>query len=370
MIRRIFVTVVGLIVLVGVLLGTKSAQFQTMAAHAAVAAAPVSVAASQVTVESWNSSFDSIGTIVAVNGVVLHAEAPGSVRRIRFPSGAAVRTGDVLVDLDASTERAQLQSALASAELAHTTFERVRSLRGDNAIAQSELDSADARAKQASAEVSRLRAEVAKRTIRAPFSGELGIWQINLGQFLQSGAEVISVLSLDRVYVDFDLPQQRLARLKPGLAVRVTSDSFPGVSFEGKLSAIDPGLDVGTRSVQLRASLSNSDHRLRPGMFAHVQVVLPERQRVISIPGSAVIYAPYGDSVFVVEKAKPGGTTARQHFVRLGERRGDYVAVTEGLEAGDTVVTAGAFKLSNGTAVVINNALAPHGSLAPEPDDT
>jgi membrane fusion protein (multidrug efflux system) len=275
----------------------------------------------------------------------------------------------VIVELDTSSEQAQLQSAQASAELARSSLERVRALRGSNAIAPSELDSADARAKQASADVVRLRAEIAKRTIRAPFAGNLGIWQINLGQFLQSGAEVISVLALDPVYVDFTLPQQRLSQLHTNLAVRVTTDAFPNATFEGKLSAIDPGLDAMTRSVQLRATLANPKGQLRPGMFAHVEVVLPEANRVRVIPATAVLYAPYGDSVFVVQHAKQREPVARQRFIRIGERRGDYVVVTQGLDAGDNVVTAGAFKLRNGTPVVIDNTLVPKTSLSPTPND-
>jgi membrane fusion protein (multidrug efflux system) len=370
MTRRIIVTAAGLLILIGALVGTKVAQFQTMSAQAADAKPPPpTVAAAEAREEAWQPSFTAVGTVVAVHGVVLHADAPGSVKRIRFDSGAAVRTGDVIVELDTSSEQAQLQSALANAELARSSLTRVRALRGGNAIAPSELDSADARAKQASAEVVRLRAEIAKRTIRAPFAGNLGIWQINLGQFLQSGAEVISVLALDPVYVDFTLPQQRLSQLRTDLPVRVTSDAFPNATFEGKLSAIDPGLDSVTRSVQLRATLANPKGQLRPGMFAHVEIILPDASRVLVIPATAVIYAPYGDSVFVLEHAKEREPVARQHFVRLGERRGDYVVVTQGLRAGDSVVTAGAFKLRNGAAVAIDNSLAPQNSLAPTPSD-
>ncbi len=370
MVMRILLTAIGLLVVIGALVGTKVAQFRSMGAMAAGARPPpAAVAAKPVDEQSWHTTFDAVGTVVPVHGVVLHAEVAGTIRRIHFDSGAAVRAGAVLVELDSSTEQAQLKSALASAELARLTLQRQRALRGDNAVSQADLENADAHAKQADAEVARLRAEIAKRTIRAPFTGNLGIWQINLGQFLQAGQEVTSVQALDPVYVDFTLPQQRLSELSQGLAVRVTTDAYPGNTFEGTVSAINPGLEASTRSVQLRATLRNPEKLLRPGMFAQVEVVLPKARQVLAIPNTAVIYAPYGNSVFVVEPGKGSERIARQRFVRLGERRGDYVAVTDGLKAGDVVVITGAFKLRNDTPVTIDNSLVPKTSLEPSPQD-
>ncbi|MEI2781534.1 MAG: efflux RND transporter periplasmic adaptor subunit [Candidatus Competibacter sp.] len=283
-----------------------------------------------------------------------------------------MRAGELLVELDSSVEQAQLRSALASADLARLNLERARDLRGKSMMSQADLDSAEAQAKQANAQIDNIRAVIAKKTIRAPFAGRAGIRQVNLGQFLDNGAAIVTLQSLDPVYVDFALPQQNLSQLGVGMTVRVTTDAFPGQSFTGKLTAINSEVDAVTRNVRLQATLANPAGKLRPGMYVNVAADLPETERVLMIPATAVLYAPYGDSVFVVEDKKDEKTGAvgkvlNQKFVRLGKTRGDFVVVVSGLDVDQTIVTTGVFKLRNGMSVVVDNKLAPNFQLAPKP---
>jgi membrane fusion protein (multidrug efflux system) len=277
--------------------------------------------------------------------------------------------------LDASQEEALLRSAEAEAELARTDLERARDLVSKKVISKAEIDAAQSKFNRLNAVVDQMRSNIRKKTIIAPFDGQLGIRQVNVGQMINAGQQVVALTSLDPVYVDFALPDQYLSRLSKGLEVRVHVDAFPGREFKGTLTAINSMVDTVTRNVPLQATLENPDHVLRPGMFAKAEVVLPETNKTLVIPGSAVSYAPYGDSVFVIEKQKDEKTgkdslVLRQQFVRVGEARGDFVSVTQGLNAGQTVVGTGVFKLRNGMAVTINNDLAPKPELNPKPADT
>ncbi len=255
--------------------------------------------------------------------------------------------------------------------LAKINLDRARELIGKASISQSEVDTADAQFKQAAAQADNVRAAIAKKTIRAPFTGRLGIRLVNLGQTLKEGEGIVSLQTLDPIFINFTLPQQELARLAISLTVRVTSDAAPGQALEGKITAINPEVDASTRNVRVQATLANPSFVLRPGMFASAAVVLPSKDTVLAIPASAVLYAPYGDSVFVVEPAKEGGgQVVRQQFVRLGVARGDYVAIKSGLKVGETVVTTGVFKLRNGTAVTVDNTLSPDFKLDPKPTDS
>jgi membrane fusion protein (multidrug efflux system) len=372
MTKKIILTLVIVLVLVGLLAGIKGLQFQTMFAQGAnFAQPPETVTTTEVKQDTWQPTLTAVGSVAAVQGVMLSAEMSGAVKNIAFESGATVRAGDLLVELDSSVEQAQLRSAMASADLARLNLERARELRGKKMMSQADLDSAEAQAKQANAQIDNIRAVIAKKTIRAPFAGRTGIRQVNLGQFLDNGAAIVTLQSLDPVYVDFALPQQNLARLSVGMAVRVTTDAFPGQSFEGKLTAINSEVDAVTRNVRLQATLA-TDGRLRPGMYVNVAAVLPETERVLMIPATAVLYAPYGDSVFVVEDKKDEktgvvGKVLNQRFVRLGKTRGDFVVVTSGLDVDQTIVTTGVFKLRNGMSVVVDNKLAPNFQLAPKP---
>jgi membrane fusion protein (multidrug efflux system) len=371
--RRVWiVAAVALIAVVLVLVGIKAAQIRSMInAGKSFAPPPESVSSAKVEASQWEASRSAVGTLVAVRGVTVSSEVPGLVRRIGFESGAYVRRGDVLVELDASTEQAQLAAAKADAELARATLERTRTLRSSDYSSAAELDAADARGKQTAANVGMLQATIAKKTIRAPFDGRVAIRQVELGQVLSPGTLVASLQSIHPIYADFWLPQQALSDLRPGMRTRLRTDVFPQQSWDGELTTVNSEVDVSTRNVRVRATFPNSDGRLRPGMFANVDVVSPEKRSVVVIPATAVIYAPYGDSVFALEKKEGAGETliARQKFVRLGERRGDLVAVVSGLTAGETVVGSGAFKLRNGTAVTIRNDLAPSAELAPKPVD-
>jgi membrane fusion protein (multidrug efflux system) len=245
-------------------------------------------------------------------------------------------------------------------------------LRSEHTVSQSELDQAEADLKQKQANADAIRATIAKKIIRAPFAGQLGIRQINEGQYLEAGKLIVSLQALAPVYGDFSLPQQELARLKTGLGVRVTSDSYPGKQFSGTLTAINPDLDAVTRSVRLQATFANSEELLRPGMFVRMEVVFPEEHPVLAIPGTSILSAPYGDSVYIIDPAtnSAGGFVVRQQFVRVGRTRGDYVSVTSGLKPGDHVVTSGIFKLRNGMSVVVNNDLTPASEKKPNPSDS
>jgi membrane fusion protein (multidrug efflux system) len=376
--KKILITALGLTVVVGALVGVKAMQFKTMSAQAENAGPPPEVVAvNDVKEVTWRPRLDAVGSVIAVQGVTLTAEVPGTVRRIAFESGALVKQGDVLVELDGVTERAQLAAASASGALAETNLKSGKTLVKQGAMADTQFASLEAQSKQASAENTRLRSIIAKKVIRAPFSGRTGLRQINLGQFVGSGDTLVSLQSLDPVYVDFSLPQQRLADLQVGLDVMVTTDAYPNSDFVGKLSAIQPDLDPITRSIRLRATFENPQSELRPGMFVRAQVVLPRDEKLLVVPSTAIMYAPYGDSVYVVEqdksdKAKSGkpGLVAQQKFVRLGTTRGDFVAITKGLKPGEKVVVTGAFKLRNGSAVTINNELLPAASELPKPNDT
>lgn len=325
--------------------------------------------------EDWAPILPSVGTVSAVQGATVSAELAGMVAEIRFTNGGLAKKGDVLVRLDASSEEAQLRTAEADLELARADLERARDLAKRNVVSKAELDSAESKFKQKEGTVSNMRAMISKKEVRAPFDGQLGIRLVNVGQMVTPGQQVVSLQALEPLYVDFALPQQFLSKLSEGLDVHVQTDVMPGQEFVGKLTALNSSVDPVTRNVAVQATLNNKDHSLRPGMFAKVEVVLPEKHKTLVVPGTAISYAPFGDSVFVIEKTKDDKTgqesqTLRQAFVRLGESRGDFVSVSKGLEPGQTVVSTGVFKLRNGMAVVINNDLAPKPQLSPKPPDT
>ncbi len=373
MAKKIILALVGVLLLVGLLAGLKVVQFQTMFAQGAnFTPPPETVTTAEVARDTWQPTLTAVGSIAPAQGVMLDAEVAGTVKRIAFESGASVRAGELLVELDSGVEQAQLRSVIASAELARANLARARDLRGQKMVSQADLDSAEAQAKQADAQIDNIRAVIEKKTIRAPFAGRAGIRQVNLGQFLDTGTAIVTLQSLDPVYVNFSLPQQRLAQLKTGMTVRVNTDAFPDRNFEGKLTAISPEVETVTRNVRVQATLANSSGLLRPGMYVDVAAVLPTTEPVLMIPATAVLYAPYGDSVFVVEDKKDEKTGAvgkvlNQQFVRLGKTRGDFVVVDSGLSAGQTIVTTGVFKLRNGMGVVVDNKLAPDFQISPKP---
>jgi len=372
--RPAFFTLGGLVVLVGVLVIIKFSQFAAMGAMR-YAPPPDTVTTASVAETTWQPFLSSVGSLSAVQGVTIAAQLDGNVAKITFEAGSAVKVGDLLVQQDTSSEEAQLRAAEAAAELARLNLGRSRQLLSDATISQSQYDGEAAGSKQAEAQAENIRAAIAKKTIRAPFSGRLGVRLVNLGQTLKAGDPIVSLQALDPIYADFFLPQQDLARIARGSPVRISGESVPDGEVGGEITAINPSVDSDTRNVRAEATIANASEKLHPGMFVHVNVLLPDRQKVLVIPATSILYAPYGNSVFVVGETKDAATgktakTVRQQFVRLGEARGDFVAVLDGLKAGDEVVSSGPFKLRNGEAVIVNNADAPPAQIAPKPDNS
>jgi len=374
--KAIFLTLLGLIVVVGALAGIKTLQIRAMIAQGEQFVPPPEVVTSApVTADSWETLLKSVGSLDAVQGVTVSAELTGKVVEIAFKGGAHVQAGDLLVQQDIGVEQAQLRSAESAAELARIEFDRMKRLLVRSVIPQSDFDTAKAKLTQAQALADNFRALIAKKTIRAPFSGRLGIRQVNLGEVIKEGQAIVTLQSLDPIFVNFLLPQQLLPRIQTGMEVRVSTDALSGQHVSCTITAISPEVDAATRNIRVQATLANPDEQLRAGMYVDVTVVLPAREEVMTIPATAVLYAPYGDSVFVIEEKKgeagaPDGKTVRQQFIRLGEKRGDFIAVASGLKAGENVVSTGAFKLRNGQRVVVDNKLAPEFKLAPHPPES
>jgi len=322
--------------------------------------------------ETWPETLTAVGSVSAAQGVLVAPEIAGKVSEIAFESGATVKAGELLLRLDTTSEEAQLRAAEAQADLAKITAERQRKLQADKTVSQSEVDQADAAWKQAAANADNIRTVIQKKTIRAPFAGKLGIRLVNLGEQLEAGKGIVSLQSLSPMFVDFSLPQQEFAQLQTGLKVRAAADAYPTNQFEGEIAAINPELDTATRSVRVRAKFENSGELLRAGMFARVTVLLPREDPVLVIPATAILSAPYGDSVFLVTPDKAGSTNlvVQQAFVRTGRMRGDFVSVASGLKAGDRVATAGIFKLHNGLSVHEHNELTPEASQTPNPPNS
>ena len=372
--KRMLWMLVVVIVFLGAIGSVKYFQIRSaMAQQGAFQPPPETVTTTIVKQEQWDTTINAIGTVVAVNGVNVSADSPGVVEQISFDSGRHVRKGDVLVRLDTKQERAQLAAALAQLDLSRAQLARTKGLRDGQIVSQSVFDEVSAAHKQAEARVGEIRASIERKTIRAPFSGVLGIRQVNLGQYLAGGAPIVSLQSLQPVYVHFTVPQQEVAALRDAGEVRVTSDGFEGTEV-GKVTAIDSLVDQTMRNMRVQAVCDNRSGRMHPGMFVETQLARGGKAPVLSVPASAIAYAPFGDSVFIVEDVKgPDGKTylgVRQQFVKLGATRGDQVAVLTGLKPGEEVVTSGAFKLRPGAAVVVNNKIQPGNSPAPKPEDT
>lgn len=374
--KRIVFILSALVLMVAALAGTKLLQFKTMLASAQAHSTPAqAVTAAPVRAEAWEPRLTAVGSLVAVQGITVTAEMAGKITDLPFVAGSRVAAGQVLARQDTAAEESQLRGAEAAAELARTTLARNAVLLAQHTISQAEYDAARASFQETAAEADNLRAAIAKKTIRAPFAGRLGVRQANLGQVADSGAPIVTLQALDPIYVDFSLPQQQLSRVRPGLAVRLATDAAPGREFAGRISVVSPQVDPATRSAQVRATLDNPDETLLPGMFANVTIALPAAAPVLAVPATAVLYAPYSDSVFVLDR-RPGengaadATVLRQQFVQLGERRGDFVAVLAGLKEGELVASTGVFKLRGGLAVTVDNTLAPAFELAPAPQDS
>ncbi|MCA9632345.1 MAG: efflux RND transporter periplasmic adaptor subunit [Myxococcales bacterium] len=377
MFKKVALTILALLVVVGVIGGAKGAQIAALIQSGKDRVTPPeTVTASEAKTEIWEDKLVAVGTVVALQGIIVTTESPGVVRDIRFDSGEQAKKGQLLVRLDTSVEAAQIAQAQAQRRLAKVQLERAEKLQKAGVAAQAELDSAKAQAKQTRAQVGNYSAVLARKVIKAPFTGRLGIRQVDLGEYVTPGAPIVTLQDLTKVYVDFRLPQSQVSVLsQDGLQVIVTNDAFPKEKWKGKIHAVDAAIDAATRNVRVRAVFDNPDERLKAGMFVNVEVVLPTKHKNIVVPATAIQYAPYGDSVFLVVDAKnedgtpKEGKEAKQAFIRRGDRRGDLVAVVSGLEQGQMVVTSGGFKLKNGMPIVVDNELQPDAKANPTPED-
>ena len=380
---RWLIAILGIVVVIGALVAIKGAQIGKLIGFGKQMekdGPPAEAVATTVAVEQeWEGTLTAVGSVVTAKGVALSADAPGVVTAIRFESGATVKQGDVLVELDTNVERAQLSSAIARRDLANTTIARTRALAATGSISKAQLDADESALRTSTTDVDGIRAQIARKTIRAPFAGKLGIRSVNLGQYLQPGTAIVVLETADAVKIDFSLPQQRLPEVAIGQPIRVSLDGT-GDPIDGKIAAVDPTVDPMTRTIKLRADVSKPEG-LRPGMFVQVAVVLPQKTKAIAVPGTAIVHAPYGDSVFIIEDKKPDETgltqtpdgkpikMARQHFVRLGGSRGDFVSIADGLKPNQEVVTAGAFKLRNNSPVFVDNSKPMTPKLDPQPEN-
>lgn len=374
---RYLIVILGLVVLIGGLVAVKGSQIGMLIgmgeAMKKSGPPPEVVGTAVAKQQTWENTLSAVASVVSAKGVALSNDAPGLVSRLHFESGDTVKAGAVLVELDTSVERAQLASLKARRELAEISSKRSRALAESGAVAQSQVDADESSFKSLTADANALSAQIGRKVIRAPFSGKLGIRQVNLGQYLAPGTTVTVLESADSDFVDFTLPQQELGKLHVGMPVRALVTGSAEPLALGTISAIDPSIDPMTRTIKLRASLPSAGDKLRPGMFLRVEVVLPEKSQVITVPQTAIVHASYGDSVFVgEEKPGPDGKprkVAQQQFVKVGAARGDFVAVLDGLKADQEVVTAGAFKLRNGIPLKVNNQGGPEPQMAPKPEN-
>jgi len=349
--------------------------FIALAKSGAFAPPPTAVSTEVAKQTSWQPTLDTIGSVVAINGVTVSTDLAGIVSQIAFESGSKVHAGDLLVHLDTSQEEAQLRQAEAQRDLAQVNLKRNTGLLASRTISQSDYDTSEATFRQMQATVDQYRAVIARKTLRAAFDGIVGIRQANLGQYLKEGDPVVTLQSFDPIYVNFSLPQQDLSKLAVGQTVELHADAFEKETFTGKINAINSLVDQTTRNVQIQATLSNPDAKLRPGMFVRVSVLMNESKQVIAIPATAIHYAPYGDSIFIVSDMKDPQSGkpykgVREQFVKVGQAQGDLVAIESGLKPGEEVATSGVFRLRNSAPVVVNNQTKPDAELRPTPSNS
>ena len=377
--KTFFWVVVGLCLVISSLVYVKYEQISTLISSGKNFTPPATTTTSfDVQKTSWEQTLSSIGSLEATKGLIVTADISGRISNVLFEAGSEVKAGDLLIQQDTSEEQARLRSNQAAAALAKSTLERITKLYNQKVASKSELDNSKSTYDSAVANVDNTKAAIEKKSIRAPFAGRLGIRLVNLGQFINTGDSVVSLQAIDKMYVNFSLPQQFNSKVDVGLSIRLESDAVPEKQFLGSINAIDPEIEVATRSVRLQAVIDNPNKELLPGMFATIDVLLPNNRAVLYIPVTAVQYATFGDSVFVIEAAKdpeknqvvdPEQLIVRQQFVKLGESRGDFVAVDKGLNETDKIASTGVFKLTNGGSVVINNSVVPNFSIAPDVRD-
>jgi len=365
MIKRLILVLLALAVVFGGIFGWKWYQMQQMAAEQAKPQPPAVVASAQVKEASWQPYLFGVGSMTAIQGVFVSNEIEGQVESIAFESGKRVEKGELLVQLDDSVDRADLEGLIAERELAQVEFDRESKLLADNSTSKAQYDRARAQLQGARAQVEAQRARIRKKAIRAPFSGVLGIRQVDLGQYLAAGSQIVSLQSLDPVYVDYMLPERHMDQIAVGQAIGVRVQAYPQAVFEGQVTAIDPRIDEATRQVQVRATVANEDGRLRPGMFANVETLVGSERRVLTLPRTAITYNPYGDSVFRIVD-EDGGLVVQRQQVKTGRSRDGRVEIVSGLEKGQRVVRAGQVKLRNGQAVEIDNSVELDEQVAAE----
>lgn len=371
---RIMMALFGVLLLLGGIGAVKGVQIGEMIAQSeSFIPPPQTVTVATATLNSWEKTLSAVGSLEAVQGMSISAELAGKVDQLSFQSGAWVKAGELILQQDISEERAALRAADSRARLALKNLQRSRALKDEDVVTESVLDDRVADHEQAVAEVERINAIIAKKTIRAPFDGRLGIRLVDRGEVLETGQPIVSLQSMDPIYINFRLPQQKIDELETGLNVHAYMSASDDYSISGRITALNANVDPDTRNIQVQATLANPDERLRPGMFIRVDVLMPEREPVLTIPATAVLHAPYSDSVFVVDasdsESDQSPHTLRQQFVQLGEKKGDFIAVIDGLEPGEIVVSTGVFRLRNGMSVAIDNRLSPNFELSPQPEN-
>jgi len=373
MAKRMILMLVAAALLVGALGYFKLRQVQAAVKGGAFQPPPSAVTTIVAKQETWPSTLSVVGTTAPVHGVTVSADLPGTVDTITFDSGSFVHEGDVLVKLDTRQERAQLSALEAQRDLAKINYDRTQQLVNEGVISRQEYDKSTAEQKQTEANVGEIKATIQRKTIRAPFSGILGIRQVNLGQYMSAGTAIVSLQALSPIYANFNVPQQVMSQMRPGQSVRISTDGASGHAYTGRVNALESTVDESTRNVQVQATLANADNKLRPGMFVQVEVGVGAERTLFPLPASAINYAPFGDSVYIVADLKgPDGKTyrgVRQQFVKIAGARGDQIGIVSGLHPGDEVVTSGAFKLRNGAAVAVNNKIQPGNNPSPTPED-
>jgi membrane fusion protein (multidrug efflux system) len=369
--RKIALAALVVILTFGGLAGIKALQIMTMVkAGENMGPFPETVEVRSAERQMWEQVLSTIGTVAPVNGTTVRSEAEGVVRKILFDPGSRVEAGEILVQLDTEVEQAQLDVARASLQLARTNVGRTRELHARQSVSDAELDKAEAEFAGAEAVVANLQATVNKRTIRAPFAGRLGVRMLSPGDYINKGQNIVTLQSYDQVFVDMEIPQNKISFLAEGMEVRITVDTWADTVFTGTLTAINPDVDPVSRAISVQATFDNPDGKLLPGMFVNVNLVRPEKREVVVIPRSAILHANYGDTVFVVSPAETEGLEmVHQKIVRLGESRGDFVEITEGLEGTEEVVSAGAFKLREGSLISRSSVGTVEPEMNPEPTE-
>lgn len=373
--KQLGITVLAIFLLTAFLAVIKVTQIsRAIAEHARFSPPPEAVTTTKVTKAEWRESFDTVGSFVSIQGATLSAKESGNVVAVRFESGAKVKAGDVLLEIDRSVEEATLRGATARLELTKQNLERANKLRGQSALALSTLEDAQSKVRQSEAEVQSIKAAIERKTIVAPFDGRAGIRTVNVGSFVNAGAPLVPLYSLNPIYFNFSVPQQLAPQLATGSHVTVAVDAFPNREFTGEVTAINPNIDEALRTITVQATVQNAQEEILPGMFGSVHFDIGDEKSLLVITSVSVTYAPYGNSVYVVERSKGADgkerTTARQQIVQLGRARGDFVSVIKGLNEGDEIVSTGAFKLRPGAPIQIKETGASPLSLSPRVENT